>query len=91
MRTDLQRVLVHGTGDAGIIQGAVGGGQGYTQSLPEGAHTDFREGMTYGEFMNGLKKSGVDINRKMLADMAVREPASFRSLVTLAGGKDQEK
>jgi len=49
------------------------------------------EGMTYGEFMNGLKKSGVDINRKMLADMAVREPASFRSLVTLAGGKDQEK
>jgi large subunit ribosomal protein L20 len=49
------------------------------------------EGMTYGEFMNGLKKSGVDINRKMLADMAVREPASFRSLVTLAGGKGQEK
>jgi len=49
------------------------------------------EGITYGEFMNGLKKSGVDINRKMLADMAVREPESFRSLVTLAGGKGQDK
>lgn len=47
------------------------------------------EGMTYGQFMDGLKKSGVDINRKMLADMAVREPESFRSLVTLAGGKGQ--
>jgi large subunit ribosomal protein L20 len=44
-------------------------------------------GMTYSQFMNGLKKSGVDINRKMLADMAVREPESFSSLVTLAGGK----
>jgi large subunit ribosomal protein L20 len=44
-------------------------------------------GMTYSQFMNGLKKSGIDINRKMLADMAVREPESFSSLVTLAGGK----
>jgi large subunit ribosomal protein L20 len=44
-------------------------------------------GTTYSQFMNGLKKSGIDINRKMLADMAVREPESFSSLVTLAGGK----
>jgi len=44
-------------------------------------------GMTYSQFMNGLKKSGIDINRKMLADMAVKEPESFSSLVTLAGGK----
>ena len=47
------------------------------------------EGMTYGQFIDGLKKAGVEINRKMLADMAVREPESFRSLVTLAGGKGQ--
>jgi len=47
------------------------------------------EGMTYARFMDGLKKNGVEINRKMLADMAVREPESFKSLVTLAGGKDQ--
>jgi large subunit ribosomal protein L20 len=44
-------------------------------------------GTTYSQFMNGLKKSGIDINRKILADMAVREPESFSSLVTLAGGK----
>ena len=48
------------------------------------------QGMTYSQFMDGLKKSGVDINRKMLADMAVREPESFSSLVTLAGGNTQD-
>jgi large subunit ribosomal protein L20 len=47
-------------------------------------------GMTYGQFINNLKKSGVDINRKMLADMAVREPDNFTDLVTLVGGKGQE-
>jgi large subunit ribosomal protein L20 len=47
-------------------------------------------GITYGRFIEGLKKAGIEINRKMLADMAVREPESFSSLVTLAGGKGQE-
>ena len=42
------------------------------------------EGMTYGDFMHGLKLAGVDINRKLLADMAVREPEAFTALVTLA-------
>lgn len=41
-------------------------------------------GMNYGEFMYGLKKSGVEINRKMLADMAIREPEAFADLVTTA-------
>jgi large subunit ribosomal protein L20 len=45
------------------------------------------QGMTYSQFMNGLKKAGVDINRKVLADMAVKEPENFSSLVALAGGK----
>ena len=44
-------------------------------------------GITYSQFINGLKKSGVEINRKMLADMAVREPDSFSSLAAMAGGK----
>ena len=48
------------------------------------------QGTTYSQFMNGLKKSGIDINRKMLADMAVREPESFSNLVTLVGGKGQD-
>jgi large subunit ribosomal protein L20 len=47
-------------------------------------------GTTYGRFMDGLKKAGIAINRKMLADMAVREPENFTNLVTLAGGKGQE-
>lgn len=41
-------------------------------------------GLTYSQFVNGLKKSGVEINRKMLADMAVREPGAFADLVTVA-------
>jgi large subunit ribosomal protein L20 len=48
------------------------------------------QGITYSQFMNGLKKAGIDIDRKELADMAVREPKNFSSLVTLAGGKGQD-
>lgn len=48
------------------------------------------QGTTYSQFMDGLKKSRIEINRKMLADMAVREPEAFASLVTVAGGKAQE-
>jgi len=48
------------------------------------------QGLNYGRFIEGLKKSGVEINRKMLADMAVREPESFANLVILAKGKVQE-
>jgi len=47
------------------------------------------QGLTYGQFINGLKKSGIEINRKMLADMAVKEPDSFANLVTIAKGKGQ--
>ena len=47
------------------------------------------QGLTYSQFIAGLRKSGVEINRKMLADMAVREPASFADLVTIARGKVQ--
>lgn len=42
------------------------------------------EGLTYGQLINGLKRSGVEVNRKMLADMAVREPESFSNLVGMA-------
>ena len=41
-------------------------------------------GITYGQLINGLKKAGIEINRKMLADMAVREPESFEKLVIVA-------
>lgn len=38
-------------------------------------------GMTYGQFIESLKKANIDLNRKVLADMAVREPAAFADLV----------
>jgi len=47
-------------------------------------------GLTYSQFIYGLKKSGIEINRKMLADMAVKEPEAFVSLVTMAKGKVQD-
>jgi large subunit ribosomal protein L20 len=41
-------------------------------------------GLTYGQFMNGLTKSEVTINRKILADIAVKDPAKFTELVKVA-------
>lgn len=38
-------------------------------------------GISYSVFMNGLKKNGIDINRKMLAEIAVSDPAAFTKLV----------
>jgi len=46
-------------------------------------------GLTYSQLMDGLKRAGVTINRKMLADMAVREPESFAELVAIARDRDQ--
>jgi large subunit ribosomal protein L20 len=41
-------------------------------------------GLTYGRFIDGLGKAGVEIDRKVLADLAVREPEAFKSLVDKA-------
>ena len=40
--------------------------------------------MSYSVFLGGLKKAGVALNRKMLAQMAVQDGASFKKLVELA-------
>ena len=42
-------------------------------------------GLSYSQFMYGLKKAGVDINRKMLAEMAVNDTAAFSKLAEMAG------
>ena len=39
---------------------------------------------SYSRFMNGLKRAGIDVNRKVLADMAVRDPAAFGEIVQRA-------
>lgn len=41
-------------------------------------------GLTYGRFMNGLKRAGVALDRKILSDLATREPAAFKALVDQA-------
>ena len=40
--------------------------------------------MSYNRFINGLKKSGVELNRKMLADLSVREPVTFAKIADQA-------
>ena len=42
------------------------------------------EGLTYGVFMHGLKLAGVELDRKVLADLALREPETFANIVKQA-------
>ena len=44
-------------------------------------------GISYSNFMHGLKEAGVDINRKMLAEMAVNDASGFTTLADLAKSK----
>lgn len=48
-----------------------------------------QEGLSYSRFIEGLKKAGVELDRKMLADMAVRDPDAFSQLVATAKQKSQ--
>jgi len=41
-------------------------------------------GLTYSRFMDGLNKAGVEVDRKVLADLAVQEPAAFKALAEKA-------
>jgi large subunit ribosomal protein L20 len=43
-----------------------------------------REGMSYSDFIHGLDAAGVEVNRKLLADIAVNDPDGFRRFVELA-------
>ena len=45
------------------------------------------EGLSYSQFMNSLKKAQIEVNRKMLAEMAVRDPIAFSRLVAVAKGE----
>jgi large subunit ribosomal protein L20 len=53
----------------------------WTQRINAGAR---QHGLTYSKLVHGLKVAGVELNRKMLADLAVREPAAFQALVERA-------
>ncbi len=41
-------------------------------------------GLTYSQFMNGLSRAGIEIDRKVLSDLALREPDAFKALVDQA-------
>ena len=41
-------------------------------------------GMTYSQFMHGIKLAGVDLDRKVLSDLAIREPEAFAAIVAQA-------
>lgn len=43
-----------------------------------------QEGLSYSKFIYGLNKAGVEIDRKMLADMAVRDPEAFSKIAAIA-------
>ena len=43
-----------------------------------------QNGMSYSKFINGLKKANIEINRKMLSEMAINDPQSFAKLVEVA-------
>ena len=44
-------------------------------------------GISYSKLMHGLKVAGVEVNRKMLSDMAINDPAGFTALTDLAKSK----
>ena len=46
-------------------------------------------GLTYGRFIHGLSKAGIDIDRKVLADLAVQDAAAFKALVEQAAAADK--
>ena len=43
-----------------------------------------QNGLSYSQFAHGLRKAGVEVDRKILADMAVRDPAAFSKVVDVA-------
>jgi len=47
-------------------------------------------GISYNQFISGLKKSGVELDRKMLADIAVNDPTGFAALVETAKRAQQQ-
>lgn len=48
------------------------------------AHTEYEHGLTYGRFIDGLNKANIEIDRKILSDMAIHEPQAFAALVAKA-------
>ncbi len=48
-------------------------------------------GLTYSQFINGLKLAGIELDRKVVSDLAITEPAAFKSLVETAQAALEQK
>lgn len=46
-----------------------------------------KNGLSYSRFINGLKQANIEINRKMLSEMAIHDPEGFAQLVEIAKGE----
>ena len=46
-----------------------------------------QNGLSYSKFMNGLKRANLEINRKVLSEMAINHPEDFAKLVSVAKGQ----
>ncbi len=55
----------------------------WIQRINAGARVN---GLSYSRFISGLRTAGVEVDRKVLADLAVTDPAAFAALVKVAGG-----
>ena len=64
----------------GAVRSAISARSGSFVSGPPAAPAD----ISYSKFINGLKKAGIDLNRKILADMAATDGPAFRALVEKA-------
>jgi len=53
----------------------------WIQRINAGARAN---GLTYGRFINGLGRAGIEVDRKVLSDLAVHEPEAFKALVDQA-------
>jgi predicted ATPase len=54
------------------------------RSLIDSGHIVREHGLTYSQFMHGVKLAGIDIDRKVLSDLAIREPEAFAAIVASA-------
>ena len=66
--------------ETGEIKKEILEGYGFSELMP----VSVLYGMTYSKFINGLKKSQIDIDRKILADIAINQPETFKALVEKA-------
>ena len=48
-------------------------------------------GLSYSRFINGVKKSGIELDRKSLSELAIRDPQAFEQVVRMAGDGDGDK